>query len=63
MTHQMNDTVPEDVVELLIEQGPDGLARALTLIINAAMRVERERHLNAKPYERTVGKNNLCEWV
>ena len=60
MTHQTNDTVPEDVVELLIEQGPDGLARALALIINAAMRVERERHLNAKPYERTAERTTYA---
>jgi hypothetical protein len=43
----------EQVLERLTEQGTDGLTEALRLLLNAAMLFERERFLNAAPYERT----------
>ncbi len=53
MTHQMDDTLLQAVCELLEEYGFDGLAEALTLVLNEAMKVERSRHLRAAPYEPT----------
>lgn len=53
MTCQTNDTLPEGIMEFLIEQGSEGFGSALALLINEAMRLERERYLNAKPYERS----------
>lgn len=43
----------ETVVEAMSIEGYDGLGTALQLIINSAMLLEREKHLQAKPYERT----------
>lgn len=40
-------------LELLVEQGFEGLARALELLLNEAMKIERIQVLEARPYERT----------
>ncbi len=40
-------------MELIAEQGLEGLPEALTMLINTAMRLERERHLGAESYERS----------
>jgi putative transposase len=53
MTHQLDDTLLNSVCELLDEYGFDGLAEAMTIVLNEAMKVERARHLQAAPYERT----------
>jgi len=43
----------DDVIELIAEQGFSGLSEAVTVLINEAMKIERCRHLEAEPYERT----------
>ena len=53
MTHQTDDNVLSQVYEVLAEAGFAGLAEALTLLLNEMMRLERNRHLQAQPYERT----------
>ena len=52
MTCQTENTQFELAMELLIENGFDGMARAISILLNAAMRIERSRYLHAKPYER-----------
>lgn len=39
-------------VELIAERGLEGLPEALSVLINEAMRLERERHLGVSAYER-----------
>lgn len=54
MTRQTHDLSPFDhIVNLVLENGTDGLADAFTLLLNEAMKVERSRALDAAPYERT----------
>lgn len=53
MTHHPDNTLLETICELLDEYGFDGLAEAVTIVLNEAMKVERARHLRAGPYERT----------
>ena len=48
-----NDRIVADLMERLIESGPDGMAAAFTALMNLAMRIERERHLGARAYERS----------
>ncbi len=48
-----NDSIVADLMEQLIETGPDGMAGVFTALFNLAMRVEREQHLGARAYERT----------
>ncbi len=40
-------------MELLIEHGFEGIAESIAILMNSAMQLERSRHLNAAPYERT----------
>lgn len=47
------DRTVADLMEQLIETGPDGMAGVFTALFNLAMRVEREQHLGARAYERT----------
>jgi putative transposase len=53
MTHRVDSRAIEQVVEVLIEEGPGGMARAFEILMNEAMRLERSRFLGAGPYERT----------
>ena len=41
------------LAEVLSERRLDGLGNAVEILINEAMRIERDRHLNAAAYERT----------
>jgi transposase-like protein len=53
MTHRKDDTTFDTVMETLIGNGMDGMAEAMTLLMNEAMKIERSRFLGADPYERT----------
>jgi transposase-like protein len=52
MTEQMHYTVPAAWLELIQAQGWEALPALLTLLINAAMRAERDAYLGAGRYER-----------
>lgn len=43
----------QEVLELLIDHGFEGMAQAMQLLINEAMKLERSQVLGAQPYERT----------
>jgi len=53
----MNDTTEDrpidEVMEILIEQGFDGMDQAVAILINEAMKIERSHILQATAYERT----------
>jgi putative transposase len=53
MTHQMQPTALDQITELLIEHGFDGLAQAVTVLLNEVMKLERVAALGAGPYQRT----------
>jgi transposase-like protein len=53
MTHHTDPELLNNVLQLLTEQGHDGFAEGLRLLVNEAMRVERHHVLQAQPYERT----------
>ena len=40
-------------IELLCEEGFEGLGEVVSLLINQAMALERSKHLQPAPYERT----------
>ncbi len=54
MAHLTDPELVSNVLQLLTEQGHDGFAEGLRLLVNEAMRVERQRVLQAQPYERTA---------
>lgn len=53
MTHRVDDTTIAHVMETLIEGGIDGMAEALAVLMNEAMKLERSKFLAAGPFERT----------
>jgi putative transposase len=53
MTCSTENTQFDLAMELLIENGFDGIAEAVSLLMNTAMQIERSRYLQAAPYERT----------
>jgi putative transposase len=53
MTHPSQSSVLEEVVQVLSENGFDGLAQAVEVLLNQAMQAERSQVLNAQPYQRT----------
>jgi transposase-like protein len=56
MTHQDQSTAFEDVVQLLADHGFDGMAEAITILMNEAMLLERAEALGAAPYERSASR-------
>jgi transposase-like protein len=53
MTHQLQTTALDQITELLADHGFDGLAQAVTLLLNEVMKIERVAALGAGPYQRT----------
>jgi len=53
MTRQTKSTAVEDALKLLAEAGLDGMAGAIQVLLNEAMKLEREQFLQAKSHERT----------
>jgi putative transposase len=53
MTHQNKSELLNSVLQLLTEDGTEGLAEGIRLLINEAMQQERSKALQAQPYERT----------
>jgi transposase-like protein len=52
MTHQMQTTALDEIMELLSEHGFDGMAQAVTVLLNEVMKLERTHALGAAPYQR-----------
>ena len=53
MTYQTNCTLPEEILEQIAAEGLEVLPELTRVLINEAMRLERDQHLGAKPYERS----------
>ena len=53
MTYQDNCTLPNRLLEQIATEGMEYIPEMVRILINAAMLIERQKTLNAKPYERT----------
>ena len=53
MTHLTHPQLLQSVLQLLSDQGSDGFAESLCLLVNEAMQAERSQVLQARPFERT----------
>jgi putative transposase len=53
MTHHRQTTALDQITELLAENGFDGLASAVTVLLNEVMKIERAHALGAAPYQRS----------
>ena len=53
MNRQEQDSNFEQAMKHINTEGMDGMGSAIQILMNAAMKIERERHLGALAYERT----------
>ena len=53
MTYQKNCTLPRGILEAMTEGGLESLPELIRILVNEAMKLEREQHLGAEAYERT----------
>jgi len=53
MIYKNDCTLSTEYLEQLTEKGLDGLPDLIRVMVNEAMRIERENYLGAKPYERS----------
>ena len=60
MAHRKNDNAFGDAMELLIENGFDGMADVLKILLNEAMKIEREGCLSAVSYQRTPDRKGYA---
>ena len=60
MAQPVQDNAIYDAVELLKDNGFDGLAEAVTVLMNAAMVAERSEYLGARPYERSDSRSGYA---
>ena len=58
MTYREECTLPEPLLALLADNGLDALPQALTILLNAAMTAERQKHLGVAPYERSPARHD-----
>ena len=54
MIYKNDCTLPKEYLEQLNEEGLENLPEMIQLLINQAMQIERDKYLNAKPYERSA---------
>ena len=56
MTRNAESNGVDAAMELIMQEGFEGLGDAVRTLINEAMRIERSRHLGAGPWERAEGR-------
>ncbi len=53
MAMRVEDSKIEEILEAVLASGLDGLGKAVEILLNQAMLIERQKYLQAEPYERT----------
>lgn len=56
MTHQLHPSSFDEVFQSLSEQGFDGMAQAMQVLLNECMKIERQQAMGAAPFERSEGR-------
>ena len=60
MTHLNQSNELNQAVQLLAEHGFEGMANAMQILFNEAMKIERSEYLNAQPYQRTEDRRSYA---
>lgn len=60
MAHRQHGNAFDDAMELLIENGFEGMANVLQILLNEAMKIEREDALAAGAYQRTPDRKGYA---
>ena len=63
MACRVQDKTIEDVLELLVIEEFEGMADAMSVLLNEAMRLDRSRHLGAGPRERVETRQDSREVI
>ncbi len=58
MTQVNNDNAYPEILELLMNDGSAGFRQAMEVLLNEAMKIERQRYLNVEPYERSEARTD-----
>ncbi len=58
MTYQVDFTLPDELLRKIPANGFDRLPILLRVLVNAAMRAERQQYLSAAPYHRTTERQD-----
>lgn len=60
VTEDPKQTLPDSILQPILNSGLEGLPDAVAMLINHAMRIEREHHIGAGPYQRTEQRNGYA---
>jgi putative transposase len=60
MTYHHHSTLPTELLESIAEQGLDAIPELIRTLLNQAMLMERQKYLNAAPYERTAERQGYA---
>lgn len=60
MTHPIQSTDLQDAVQLLADNGFEGMADAIQILFNEAMKIERTQYIGAEPYQRTEQRRSYA---
>jgi putative transposase len=60
MTHQIQSTDLQGAVQLLADNGFEGMADAIEILFNEAMKIERTQYIGAEPYQRTEQRRSYA---
>ena len=55
--HHHTNTTTHQAINLILENGLQGLPGAIAVLIDQAMLIERSNHIGARPYERAEGRD------
>ncbi len=58
MTYQPDFTLPTEILEDIVQHGLDYVPELIRLMINAAMKAERQQYLGVAPYERSTERRD-----
>ena len=56
MTHPIQSTDLNNAVQLFADNGFEGMASAIQILFNKAMKLERNEYIGAEPYQRRVAQ-------
>lgn len=57
---QVNSSTMQQAVEVLTENGLEGMVHVMAMILNESMQIERSKAIGAGPYERTEGRKGYA---
>lgn len=60
MTYQANYTLPTELLEQIAADGLEALPDLIRIVINTAMRAERQQYLKVRPYERSAERQDYA---